>query len=181
MSSKTARITQEHLESPEFQGQAVRAVGKLLNVTDSQVQLQLAGGGEGGKASHSQRSRVPARSSLERVRIITAAPTTVFCPNGTHKYAMDAAGKGCYEVIGTLQNGTITEMQTVYMGENLGAQTPPDAPNDVTNCVISLLADSIPPCSKHKTSPCWCTGRHRFGHVCGDGRAHASVARAVLI
>lgn len=62
MSSKTARITQEHLESPEFQGQAVRAVGKLLNVTDSQVQLQLAGGGEGGKASHSQRSRVPARS-----------------------------------------------------------------------------------------------------------------------
>lgn len=31
-------------------------------------------------------------------------------------------GKGHYEVIGTLQNGSITEMQTVYMGENIGAR-----------------------------------------------------------
>ena len=37
-----------------------------------------------------------------------------------HKYSPDTVGKGCYEVIGTLSNGSITEMQTVYMGDNFG-------------------------------------------------------------
>lgn len=45
----------------------------------------------------------------------------MLCPNGTHKYASEMMGKGCYEVIGTLQNGQITEMQTVFMGDNFGA------------------------------------------------------------
>jgi len=91
----TARITQEHVGSPQFQGQNVRAVGKLMHVDDAQAQLLLAGSPEGG------------------------APTTVLCPNGSHKFSPECMGKGHYEVIGTLQNGSITEMQTVYMGENI--------------------------------------------------------------
>ena len=39
----TARITSDQLSSPRFQGQAVRAVGKLVGMDDSTVQLQLAG------------------------------------------------------------------------------------------------------------------------------------------
>ena len=55
-----------------------------------------------------------------------AAPVLVSCQaNGTHKYMSDTVGKGCYEVIGTLQsNGTIAEMNTVFMGENFGASKP---------------------------------------------------------
>ena len=53
---------------------------------------------------------------------IAGAPTTVHCPEGTYKFTPDSMGKGHYEVIGTLQDGSITMMQTVYMGENFGEQ-----------------------------------------------------------
>ena len=39
----TARITSDQLSSPRYQGQAVRAVGKLMAVDTNTVQLQLAG------------------------------------------------------------------------------------------------------------------------------------------
>lgn len=94
----TARITSDMLNSPQFQGQSVRAVGKLVAVNEGMVQLQLAGP-DG------------------------MAPATIMCPNGVDKYQLEHVGKGCYEVVGTLQNGnSITEMTAVYMGENLGAQ-----------------------------------------------------------
>ena len=51
----------------------------------------------------------------------------VNCQQGTQKYLLETVGKGFYEVIGTLgADGTISEMSSVYMGENLGA--PPAAP-----------------------------------------------------
>uniref|UniRef100_A0A7S2BNR4 Replication factor A protein 3 n=1 Tax=Haptolina brevifila TaxID=156173 RepID=A0A7S2BNR4_9EUKA len=90
--ASTVRITSEHMQAAQFQGQRVRAVGRLTNVADDQIQMQLAGP-EG-------------------------PPTVVFCSNSMHKYSPDTVGKGCYEVIGTLSNGSITEMQTVYMGDN---------------------------------------------------------------
>ena len=41
----TVRITADHVSSPRFQGQSVRAVGKLLSVdaNSGSVQLQLVG------------------------------------------------------------------------------------------------------------------------------------------
>lgn len=39
----TARITSEHLQNAQFQGQSVRAVGKLISIDGTNVQLQLAG------------------------------------------------------------------------------------------------------------------------------------------
>lgn len=39
----TARITSDQLSSPRYHGQAVRAVGKLVAVDETSVQLQLAG------------------------------------------------------------------------------------------------------------------------------------------
>jgi hypothetical protein len=44
----TSRITFEHVNSPQFQGQSVRAVGKLVAMDDGHVQLVLAGSHEGG-------------------------------------------------------------------------------------------------------------------------------------
>ena len=41
--TSTIRITSEHLNNPQFSGQAVRAVGKLLQVDGGSVQLQLTG------------------------------------------------------------------------------------------------------------------------------------------
>ncbi|KOO29784.1 DNA replication factor a subunit ssb3 [Chrysochromulina tobinii] len=90
----TSRITFEHVNSPQFQGQSVRAVGKLVAMDDGHVQLVLAGSHEGGPV------------------------TTIVCPNGTHKYSPETMGKGHYEVIGQLQSGQIMEMTSVYMGDN---------------------------------------------------------------
>ena len=51
------------------------------------------------------------------------------CQQGTHKYLLETVGKGYYEVIGTLNQGnTITEMNTVSMGEGLSARRPARAP-----------------------------------------------------
>jgi hypothetical protein len=50
----------------------------------------------------------------------SAAPATIMCPNSASKFAAEHQGKGYYEVVGTLSNGAISEMATVYMGENLG-------------------------------------------------------------
>ena len=92
----TARITAELLSNAQFQGQSVRAVGKLVGVDAGYVQLQLAGS-----------------ESLP--------PAMIMCPNGVDKYPVEQVGKGCFEVIGTLQSGNqITEMTSVYMGENFG-------------------------------------------------------------
>lgn len=47
--------------------------------------------------------------------------TTVHCPQGPHKFAAESVNAGYYEVIGTLQNnGTITEMNTISMGDSVG-------------------------------------------------------------
>ena len=44
--TSTVRITSEHVGSPQFQGQSIRAVGMLVAVDAGagKVQLQLAGG-----------------------------------------------------------------------------------------------------------------------------------------
>lgn len=46
MAMPTARITAQHLQTSSFQGQLVRAVGKLIDEGDNYVTLQLAGEGE---------------------------------------------------------------------------------------------------------------------------------------
>ena len=48
------------------------------------------------------------------------ANINVSCQQGTHKYLLETIGKGYYEVIGTLNDGAITEMNCVFMGESLG-------------------------------------------------------------
>ena len=59
---------------------------------------------------------------------------TVSCPSGTDKFLLESVGKGYYEVVGTLNAGnSIQEMQTVFMGENLGARLAPAA-----ECVWAL-------------------------------------------
>ena len=46
--TSTVRITSEHVNNPQFQGQAVRAVGKLLSVDASSGMVQLELMGEAG-------------------------------------------------------------------------------------------------------------------------------------
>ena len=55
----TVRITSQHLQTAQYQGQAVRAVGKLTGVEGEMVQLQLAG--EGARATPRQPGRPRAR------------------------------------------------------------------------------------------------------------------------
>jgi len=70
----------------------VRAVGKLLAIDEQSVQMQLAGEG---------------------------APVTVLCHDATRKFMVESVGKGCYEVVGTLQtDGAIKEMNTTFFGDN---------------------------------------------------------------
>lgn len=69
----TSRITFEHVNSPQFQGQSVRAVGKLVAMDDGHVQLALAGSHEGGtrragQASWPMQPPAPTFSSLSRLR-----------------------------------------------------------------------------------------------------------------
>lgn len=69
----TSRITFEHVNSPQFQGQSVRAVGKLVAMDDGHVQLVLAGSHEGGtrRAAPAPWPRLPpapTSSSLSRLR-----------------------------------------------------------------------------------------------------------------
>jgi hypothetical protein len=45
MATPTPRVTAEHLQSGQFQGQIVRAVGKLVGVDGGSAQLELAGDG----------------------------------------------------------------------------------------------------------------------------------------
>ena len=54
--------------------------------------------------------------------VCTGCPaTTVHCPQGPHKFNVESVNSGYYEVVGTLQNnGTITEMNTISMGDNVG-------------------------------------------------------------
>jgi len=50
----------------------------------------------------------------------SAAPTTVLCANSIHKYFPETVGKGCYEVIGTLQSdNSISSMNATSMGDSL--------------------------------------------------------------
>uniref|UniRef100_A0A7S3AQ41 Replication factor A protein 3 n=1 Tax=Haptolina ericina TaxID=156174 RepID=A0A7S3AQ41_9EUKA len=91
MSLPTARITAQHLQTGQFNGRLVRAVGKLVNEDGNIATLQLAG--EGPTAS-------------------------IHCPGGTSEFS-GMSGKGYYEIVGTLNHdGTIAQMQTVFMGEN---------------------------------------------------------------
>ena len=73
----------------------------------------------------------------------------VMCQRGIQQYLLETVGKGFYEVIGTLQaDGSIQEMNCVFMGENLGAHeaqhaTPPAAPHihslvPLDVCVVPL-------------------------------------------
>lgn len=62
--------------------------------------------------------------------VCAATNVTVSCPSGTDKFLLESVGKGYYEVVGTLNAGnSIQEMQTVFMGENLGARLAPWLPN----------------------------------------------------
>ena len=61
--TSTVRITSEHVGSPQFQGQSIRAVGMLVAVDAGagKVQLQLAGG-EGAPRTIFFINRLTARS-----------------------------------------------------------------------------------------------------------------------
>lgn len=75
MAQPTVRITAEQVNSPQFHGQPVRAVGKLLAIDQSSgaVQLQLAGP-EGARAQSRDappgvgRACVPPRENKARAR-----------------------------------------------------------------------------------------------------------------
>lgn len=44
---------------------------------------------------------------------------TVLCHDATRKFMVESVGKGCYEVVGTLQtDGAIKEMNTTFFGDN---------------------------------------------------------------
>ena len=79
---------------------------------------------------------------------------TVSCQQGTHKYLLETVGKGFYEVIGTLQaGGNITEMNTVFMGENFGERTAMRPPPRLAR------VHRLTPCSLHvppQTPTCTC-------------------------
>ena len=98
MNQPTPRVTAQHLQSAQDQGQVVRAVGKLVGVNDSGVQLELAGQGP--------------------IANIVGNPGEF---NGM--YPADAVNKCYYEVIGTQQaNNTISQMTACNMGDNFGAR-----------------------------------------------------------
>ena len=138
----TARITADQLNHPQFQGQSVRAVGRLTSINNGMVQLELQG------------------------RDGSSSPATVMCPNGIERYQLEHVGKGCYEVIGTLQpNSTITEMTTVFMGEDFGARA-------------TLLSRGTAPSARPRAPPRSRVRRPR--PVRRDGHAHAPVPRPLL-
>lgn len=62
---------------------------------------------------------IPCHATL----VFVAGPlATIHCPAGTSQFN-GMAGKGYFEVIGTLNHdGTIAQMQTVFMGENFGGR-----------------------------------------------------------
>ena len=98
MNQPTPRVTAQHLQSAQYQGQVVRAVGKLVGVNDGSVQLELAGQGP--------------------IANIVGNPGEF---NGM--YPADAVNKCYYEVIGTQQaNNTISQMTACNMGDNFGAR-----------------------------------------------------------
>ena len=67
--TSTVRITSEHVGSPQFQGQSIRAVGMLVAVDAGagKVQLQLAGG-EGAPRTIFFINRLTARSNPAAAR-----------------------------------------------------------------------------------------------------------------
>ena len=98
MNQPTPRVTAQHLQSAQYQGQVVRAVGKLVGVNDGSVQLELAGQGP--------------------IANIVGNPGEF---NGM--YPADAVNKCYFEVIGTQQaNNTISQMTACNMGDNFGAR-----------------------------------------------------------
>eukprot|EP00320_Phaeocystis_rex_P019785 CAMPEP_0119063176 /NCGR_PEP_ID=MMETSP1178-20130426/6581_1 /TAXON_ID=33656 /ORGANISM="unid sp, Strain CCMP2000" /LENGTH=177 /DNA_ID=CAMNT_0007044515 /DNA_START=39 /DNA_END=573 /DNA_ORIENTATION=+ len=94
MATASVRISSQHLQSGQFSGQQVRAVGRLVSHNGDTVTLQLAGEGP---------------------------PATVHCGHDrSWEDKSDQIGKGFYEVIGTLQaDGSIVSMTTVSMGDNI--------------------------------------------------------------
>jgi hypothetical protein len=69
----TARITSEHVSSPSFQGQAVRAVGRLVGVDADAITLQLAGP-EGGARGCRARADIPHAARQRRRAPVAATP-----------------------------------------------------------------------------------------------------------
>ena len=158
--TSTVRITSEHVNNPQFQGQAVRAVGKLLSVDASSglVQLELTGEAGARRRARAQATRRTLRATLTRSRalwLLAAANVTVSCQQGTHKYLLETVGKGFYEVIGTLQaGGNITEMNTVFMGENFGERATvraPALPTSIFPPLVRLVCAAAP-----QTPTCTC-------------------------
>ena len=66
----TVRILAEDMSQPSFQGQQVRAVGKLVNVLEGSVELQLAGA-EG----RALRTRVPRRTHVLLLLVHHSSPS----------------------------------------------------------------------------------------------------------
>ena len=100
--------------------------------------------------------------------LFAAANVTVSCQQGTNKYLLETVGKGFYEVIGTLQaGGNITEMNTVFMGENFGQPATVRPPPRLAR------VNRLTPCSLRVC-------RHRHRHVRADGQADARAPRHLL-
>eukprot|EP00310_Coccolithus_braarudii_P020985 CAMPEP_0183346280 /NCGR_PEP_ID=MMETSP0164_2-20130417/11446_1 /TAXON_ID=221442 /ORGANISM="Coccolithus pelagicus ssp braarudi, Strain PLY182g" /LENGTH=110 /DNA_ID=CAMNT_0025517531 /DNA_START=63 /DNA_END=395 /DNA_ORIENTATION=+ len=86
----TARIGAAQLQTGQFQGQTVRAVGKLVNIDGNFVHLQLAGEG----------------------------PVAIVDLNSSALFTHEAVNKDYFEVIGALQaENVISPMATVHLGE----------------------------------------------------------------
>ena len=101
-----------------------------------------------------------------------AGGTTVTCGQGTQKYALETVGKGYYEVIGTLgADGTISEMNAVYMGETLGKWA----------CRADAPCARVPTVTDRHAVRARPIAARRYRHVRRDGQALAPVPRHLLM
>jgi len=88
----TTRITSQHLQTGQYQGQTVRAVGKIVGIEPDCFKIQLAGEGP---------------------------VATVLQVGGVGIFGTEAVNKEYYEVIGSLQqNNVITAMQCISLGDS---------------------------------------------------------------
>ena len=130
------RISSQHLQSGQFSGQQVRAVGKLVSHNGDSVQLQLAGEGEPSDArAHATQPCANTHAEADEMLLPSSAgpAATVHCSHDrSWEDKNDQVDKGFFEVIGTLQaDGSIVSMTSVAMGDNLGAPArPPVQPRD---------------------------------------------------
>jgi len=86
----TARIGASDLQSGQFQGQTVRAVGRLVRIDGGHVHLQLAGEG----------------------------PNVLVDSSASGLFTHEAVNKDFFEVIGSLQaENYLSSMQCVHLGD----------------------------------------------------------------